>query len=335
MADPVLEQARRQAEGRLAHSLDELRRTVEARGPTATPLPAPLSEEHRRELERRFPGMGAEIERRASLAAAPAPAPRPPQDVAGPQSGSLALALARLQEGARAAQARAQALATPEGQAALKQQAAYQQLQQRATEEATGGLSRFAKELKPAAAALAALAVAGRFAGKASPNTMGTFRESTDLLMASVGRAFVPLFENLAAVAQQLTPVVKAVADAVPKESLDTKIIRKLTGQHPDEIIRGIAKNQGTDSWQYKLAQLLGPVVGASPEKRSLEGLPKAQFGSFEDYNERATMSALNTSDLQTQLLKDQLEVLKNILAAQGGPQAPRQPFNAPGGPAW
>jgi hypothetical protein len=210
--------------------------------------------------------------------------------------------------------------------------------------------------------ALAAFGAAARAAALASPNTMGTFRESMDLLTARIGSFVVPVFEQMARSAQQAVawldripaPVREGAAGAVGAaagggvgtpggiQSLVRDVagapIKWITGKSASEITAEARAEKGGFGQTWLGQKMLGVAEWATgappPMKRSLAGLPETGFASFESVGDEIQKAVLNTSDLQTDLLKQQLEELRKIAAREGRGGEPAPPRES-GFPGW
>jgi hypothetical protein len=264
-------------------------------------------EERDREMQEMRARVRARVQARREAREAEAPGPAPAATPATHEIGGLRADVARMH-------ADTSRQASPQG---LAQLAAAQAPAPAATpaETAAAGqgpsaMEQFARAARAASGALgtfraAVSATEGMFLGvaaKASPAAAATFQGSMDLLMARIGSNVLPALEVASRTVQQ-------VAAAVPSGAVSKNT--------------AVAAVLGPGAWLMEQMKDRGWVKDDGAMKRSLAGLPQAQMGTAEQFHDRAQMAALNTDDVQTEILRTQLQNLEAILGVLQNPQGP------------
>jgi hypothetical protein len=134
----------------------------------------------------------------------------------------------------------------------------------------------------------------------ASPNAGATLDQSWELLKARAGRFFLPAMANA-------SQTLQAGADAVGAtrgSSFERSTLFKALSYSPPAFF---------GEWL---------LTGERPDRRqaregamqSFAGLPQSRISSAEEYYDRLQMTALNTGPLEAEILKEQLENLKDVV---------------------
>lgn len=195
-----------------------------------------------------------------------------------------------------------------------------------------GGGGSWLLTLGQTAAAVNALGRAARnatdtmigFAQKASPSHVATFQGSLDLAASKIGRVFLPQLEELSRTLQGFSKLADTrggrwLSWGAGEAGRYTNLLNMpfAMGQMAGNMARfggrlWWGKEGEEQRWQKNAPDWLKTLMGGDTAK-SLSGLPQAHIGTSEDYLDRLVMAGANLDQLQSELLKEQLQNLQNM----------------------